>query len=112
MDSTEQTPDLSIILPALNEARSLEILLPELNVEIPPDRVAEAGATAVGANGLLLRVCAYYHDIGKLVKPEYFVENQRNGNPHDALLPSMSAMIRMWRYAAFSTGGPEDRLDG
>jgi hypothetical protein len=38
-------------------------------------------------------VCAFYHDVGKLVKPEYFVENQRNGNPHDALLPSMSALV-------------------
>ncbi len=42
---------------------------------------------------LLLRVCAYYHDVGKLVKPDYFVENQRNGNPHDSLAPSMSALV-------------------
>jgi len=55
--------------------------------------LAEAGADAVGANALLLRVCAFYHDVGKLVKPEYFVENQRSGNPHDALLPSMSALV-------------------
>jgi putative nucleotidyltransferase with HDIG domain len=55
--------------------------------------LAEAGAVAVGANGLLLRVCAYYHDIGKLVKPDYFVENQRGINPHDSLSPSMSALV-------------------
>lgn len=55
--------------------------------------LAETGAEAVGANGLLLRVCSYYHDIGKLVKPQYFVENQRGTNPHDTLSPSMSALI-------------------
>jgi putative nucleotidyltransferase with HDIG domain len=55
--------------------------------------LAEAGADAIGANSLMLRVCAYYHDVGKLVKPDYFVENQRNGNPHDALAPSMSALV-------------------
>jgi putative nucleotidyltransferase with HDIG domain len=76
-------------------------LLKRLSLEAPGtyqhslsvSNLAEAGADAVGANALLLRVCAYYHDVGKLVKPEYFVENQRNGNPHDALLPSMSALV-------------------
>jgi putative nucleotidyltransferase with HDIG domain len=55
--------------------------------------LAEAGADAVGANALLLRVCAYYHDVGKLTKPEYFVENQRGTNPHDNLSPSMSVLV-------------------
>ena len=55
--------------------------------------LAEAGADAVGANALLLRVCAYYHDVGKLMKPEYFVENQRGTNPHDNLSPSMSVLV-------------------
>jgi putative nucleotidyltransferase with HDIG domain len=55
--------------------------------------LAEAGADAVGANALLLRVSAYYHDVGKLVKPEYFVENQRGVNPHDSLSPSMSVLV-------------------
>ena len=41
--------------------------------------LAEAACTAIGANGLLARVGAYYHDIGKLMKPEYFVENQPRG---------------------------------
>ena len=55
---------------------------------------AEAASHAVGANGLLARVGAYYHDIGKLVKPQYFIENQPRGrNPHDKLRPSMSAAI-------------------
>ncbi len=56
--------------------------------------LAEAACTAIGANGLLARVGAYYHDIGKLTKPEYFVENQPRGrNPHDKLKPTASAAI-------------------
>jgi putative nucleotidyltransferase with HDIG domain len=56
--------------------------------------LAEAAANAVGANALLARVGAYYHDIGKLKKPQYFVENQPKGrNPHDMLKPSTSASI-------------------
>ncbi len=56
--------------------------------------LAEAAADAVGANALLTRVGALYHDIGKMLKPEYFVENQRPGdNPHDHLKPRMSALI-------------------
>ena len=55
--------------------------------------LAEAAAEAIGANPLLARVCCYYHDIGKIVKPEYFVENQRGENPHDHLTPWMSALV-------------------
>ncbi|MFQ5571864.1 MAG: HD family phosphohydrolase, partial [Rhodothermales bacterium] len=56
--------------------------------------LAEAAANAIGANALLTRVGALYHDIGKMLKPEYFVENQRPGlNPHDQLKPRMSALI-------------------
>ncbi len=56
--------------------------------------LAEAAAEAIGANSLLARVGAYYHDIGKIEKPEYFIENQADGrNPHDKLTPSMSALI-------------------
>ncbi|RMD95804.1 MAG: HDIG domain-containing protein, partial [Calditrichaeota bacterium] len=56
--------------------------------------LAEAAAEAVGANSLLARVGAYYHDIGKMEKPEYFVENQVNiKNPHEKLSPSMSCLI-------------------
>jgi cyclic-di-AMP phosphodiesterase PgpH len=56
--------------------------------------LAEAAATAVGANPLLARVGALYHDIGKSGKAEYFVENQATiTNPHDHLKPSMSALI-------------------
>jgi hypothetical protein len=56
--------------------------------------LAEAGAAAIGANPLLARVCAYYHDIGKTKMPDYFIENQpRGANRHDKLEPSMSALI-------------------
>lgn len=56
--------------------------------------LAEAAAEGIGANSLLARVGCYYHDIGKLRKPEYFAENQRRGiNPHDRLKPRMSALI-------------------
>ncbi len=56
--------------------------------------MAEAGAKAVGANALLCKVGALYHDIGKLPKPEYFIENlMGRENRHDRLSPSMSALI-------------------
>ena len=56
--------------------------------------LAEAGAEAIGANPLLARVGAYYHDIGKLNKPEYYVENQIYiANKHEGLSPSMSSLI-------------------
>ncbi len=56
--------------------------------------LAEAAADAVGANALLVRVGAYYHDIGKITKPEYFIENQAfNSNKHDNLTPNLSAII-------------------
>ncbi len=56
--------------------------------------LAEAAAEAVGANSLLARVGAYYHDIGKMAKPEYYIENQRGGdNKHNALKPQLSALI-------------------
>ncbi|MEX2188052.1 MAG: HDIG domain-containing metalloprotein, partial [Pirellulales bacterium] len=56
--------------------------------------IAEAAAEAIGAHGLLVRVGAYFHDIGKMLKPGYFVENQgQNGNRHDDLVPAMSTLI-------------------
>ncbi len=56
--------------------------------------LSEAAAEAIGANALLARVASYYHDIGKMEKPEYFVENQKGGkNPHEKLTPSMSCLI-------------------
>lgn len=56
--------------------------------------LAEAAAEAVEARGLLVRVGAYFHDIGKMAKPDYFVENQLPGsNRHDTLVPAMSTLI-------------------
>ncbi|MEY3173458.1 MAG: hypothetical protein RLZZ436_1372 [Planctomycetota bacterium] len=57
--------------------------------------MAEAAAESIGANGLLARVGAYFHDIGKMMKPEYFIENMTDGseNPHHSLAPAMSTLI-------------------
>ncbi len=56
--------------------------------------LAQNAAEAIGANALLIRVCAYYHDIGKMAKPEFFTENiQHKENPHDELSPHMSALV-------------------
>ena len=56
--------------------------------------LAEKAAEAIGANPLFARVAAYYHDVGKMRQPEYFIENQKDGrNPHDNLAPHMSALI-------------------
>jgi putative nucleotidyltransferase with HDIG domain len=77
-------------------------LLKRLSIEAPGTyhhsiltaNLAEAGADAVGANALLCRVGAYYHDVGKLKNPRYFKENQRGGeNPHDQMNPRESAKI-------------------
>src|SRR5713226_9104530 len=56
--------------------------------------LTEAAAEAIGANATLCRFCSYFHDVGKLVKPEYFTENMNfERNPHDDLAPTMSALI-------------------
>ncbi len=56
--------------------------------------LAEAGAEALRLNPLFCRVASYYHDIGKVTKPDYFIENQRDGeNRHEKLAPHMSALI-------------------
>ena len=77
-------------------------LLKKLLIEAPGSyhhsmvvaNLSEAAADAIGANALLTRVGAYYHDIGKTVKPLYFTENQQAlGNKHDALEPSMSRLV-------------------
>lgn len=55
--------------------------------------LAESAAEEVAANAAMCRVCSYFHDIGKLSKPEYFIENQGDRNPHDSLTPTMSAIV-------------------
>ncbi len=77
-------------------------LLKELSIQTPGTwnhsmvmgMMAEQAADAVGANPVVARVGAYFHDIGKIKKPGYFVENQGSGeNKHEKLSPSMSALI-------------------
>lgn len=68
-------------------------LLKELSIKAPGTlqhslqvaHLAEAAASAIGANALLVRVAALYHDIGKMIHPEYFIENQLHNNPHQEL---------------------------
>ncbi len=56
--------------------------------------LSEAAAEAIGANATMCRVCSYFHDIGKLSKPEYFIENMNpDDNPHDDLTARMSALV-------------------
>ncbi len=56
--------------------------------------LSEAAAEAIGANASMCRVCSYFHDIGKLSKPEYFIENMSpDENPHDDLTARMSALV-------------------
>ncbi len=55
--------------------------------------LAEAAAESIGGRGLLVRVGAYFHDIGKMLKPAYFVENQGQENRHESLVPAMSTLI-------------------
>lgn len=64
------------------------------NHSIVVSNIAEACATAIGEDALLARTCAYYHDAGKLRRPEFFKENQADGvNPHDDLTPELSTNI-------------------
>ncbi len=77
-------------------------LLKKLSLEAPGTfhhsmvvgNLAEAAAKEIGANSLLARVGSYYHDVGKMEKPQYFVENQMDAeNRHNQLAPNMSALI-------------------
>jgi len=64
------------------------------NHSITVGSIAEAAAEGIGARGLLARVGAYYHDIGKMLKPGYFIENQSaDGNRHESLAPAMSTLV-------------------
>ncbi|MBI5583109.1 MAG: HDIG domain-containing protein [Deltaproteobacteria bacterium] len=86
----------------LERASMDQPLLRELTVQAPGPyhhsiivgNMVEAAAEAIGAKPLLARVSAYYHDIGKTQKPQYFIENQPGGeNKHEKLAPSMSSLI-------------------
>jgi putative nucleotidyltransferase with HDIG domain len=64
------------------------------NHSVTVGSIAEAAAESIGARGLLCRVGAYFHDIGKMLKPAYFIENQSTeGNRHESLMPAMSTLV-------------------
>jgi len=64
------------------------------NHSVTVGSIAEAAAESIGARGLLVRVGAYFHDIGKMLKPGYFIENQGPGiSRHEALVPAMSSLV-------------------
>lgn len=97
----ESTFDYTTDLKLLELARMDHPLLRELVLKAPGTyhhsiivgSLCEAAAEAIGANPLLCRVAAYYHDIGKIGRAEYFVENQGSTNPHDKMRPHLSAKI-------------------
>lgn len=77
-------------------------LLKQMTIEAPGTyhhslvvaTLAETAAEAIGASAVMCRVCSYFHDIGKMKKPAYFIENVGDGhNPHDDLTPNMSALV-------------------
>jgi len=99
---------LEYLLNVTTDIRLLELsdmghpLLSRLAMEAPGTyhhslmvaHLAQAATREIRGNDLLVRVCAYYHDIGKLTKPEFFIENSSGRkNPHDELSPSMSRLL-------------------
>ncbi|GAB5406300.1 MAG: HDIG domain-containing protein [Aureliella sp.] len=75
--------------------------------------IAEAAADSIGAHGLLVRVGAYFHDIGKMFKPNYFIENQEQGsNSHDSLQPAMSTLVIIAHVKDGADLGRKHRLPG
>jgi len=87
------------------------------NHSIIMGNIAETAAEAIGANPLLARVGAYYHDIGKLNRPDYFIENQFHvKNPHDRLTPGLSrlaitAHVKDGVQLANEEGLPQEIID-
>ncbi len=100
-------PPLESIFGIMTDVKLLELsntelpLLKQLALRAPGTnqhshavgQLAEDACRAIGANGLLAKIGALYHDIGKIAAPEHFVENQHGKNPHDKLKPSQSAKI-------------------
>jgi putative nucleotidyltransferase with HDIG domain len=97
--------------------RLLQVAPGTYNHSIQMGNLAEAAAEATGANPLLARVGAYYHDVGKTVRPEYFVENQIYvDNPHNRLNPNLSklaitAHVRDGEHLARVYGLPQPVVD-
>lgn len=107
---TGLTPLAEMIFGYTTDIKLLELatmdqpLLQELMMQAPGTyhhsiivgNMAEGAAKSIGANSLLAKVAGYYHDIGKIKKPHYFIENQFDcQNPHQKLAPSMSSLILM-----------------
>ncbi len=101
-------PVLESLFKISTDIRLLELLdlnhplLRQLSIQAPGtyyhsmmvSNLAEAATEAVGENPLLARVCCYYHDIGKMLKPDYYIENQMgSGNRHDTLSPQLSSLV-------------------
>jgi putative nucleotidyltransferase with HDIG domain len=104
----ELLPLVERVTGALTDIRLKELgdlnrpILKKMNLEAPGTfhhsqvvaRLAEAAAEAIGANGLLARVGAYYHDLGKMAKPVYFTENNKeSAKKHGVLAPTLSALV-------------------
>ncbi len=95
---TETTTDITLFewsdlnLPLL---KKLSVTAPgTYNHSIIVGNLAEAAAESIGVDSILTRVASYYHDIGKMLKPEYFIENQMGiKNPHNKLTPQLSCII-------------------
>lgn len=102
------TPIVEILFAYTTDIKLLELanseqpILQDLIIQAPETHshsviignLVEASARAINANPILAKVAAYYHDIGKIKKPMYFIENQKGGeNPHNKLTPSMSSLI-------------------
>lgn len=98
----EMTFDVVSPIKLMELTHPSNVLLKRLQVEAPGtyhhsmmvSTLAEAAAEQIRANSLLVRGGAYYHDIGKLKRPQYFIENQIEGeNIHDTLSPPLSALV-------------------
>jgi putative nucleotidyltransferase with HDIG domain len=97
----ESTFNIITPLRLLELANPNQPLLKKLLMEAPGTyhhslmvgNLAEAGTEAIGGNALLARVGAYFHDIGKLKRPSFFIENQMGENPHDKMTPNLSALV-------------------
>ena len=98
----ESTFDIVTTVKLLELSNPNQPLLKRLLMEAPGTyhhsilvaNIAEVAAESIGGNPVLTRVCAYYHDIGKIIRPYFFKENQiGNDNPHDKISPNLSALV-------------------
>jgi hypothetical protein len=102
MPFLESVFKITTVVRLLELSNSNNPLLKKMMIEAPGTyhhsilvaNLAEAAAEEVGADSLLVRVASYFHDVGKIKRPYFFIENQKGGeNPHDKLQPSLSTLI-------------------